>query len=158
MSLSFRQALNAVKSKLPSSVRKASFKAQREPVSVTPAVSVDVQTLLDSHHELSHDFWRTCLDLGRRARKSSLLSVLILPTACTVRESVREFSSRGFQEARVPGRNRRRILVAGPELFAANGVPGRVSVTAAIGLCGCLHLLRRTEMMTALVFGFLLSL
>jgi hypothetical protein len=58
----------------------------------------------------------------------------------------------------VPGRNRRRILVAGPELFAANGVPGRVSVTAAIGLCGCLHLLRRTEMVTALVFGFLLSL
>ncbi len=129
-----------------------------DPGNAPLAVSADVQTLLYSHHELLHDFRRTCLDPGRRARKSSLLSVLTLPTACTVRESVREFSSRGFQEARIPGRNRRRILVAGPELFATSGVPGRVSVTAAIGLCGCLHFLRRTEMMTALVFGFLLSL
>jgi hypothetical protein len=40
----------------------------------------------------------------------------------------------------------------------ANGVRAGASVTAAIGLRGCLHLLRRAEMMTALVFRFLLSL
>ena len=42
-------------------------------------------------------------------------------------------------------------------LFLANGRAGSASVTAAIGLRGCLRFLR-TEMMTALVFGFLLSL
>ena len=42
---------------------------------------------------------------------------------------------------------------------SANGVWEAASVTAAIGLRGCLHLLRRAEMMmTALVFRFLLSL
>jgi hypothetical protein len=40
----------------------------------------------------------------------------------------------------------------------ANGVRQAASVTAAIGLRGCLHRLRRAEMMTALVFGFLVNL
>ena len=48
-----------------------------------------------------------------------------------------------------------RFVVRG--VLAANGRTGSASVTAAIGLRGCLRLLR-TEMMTALVFGFLLSL
>jgi hypothetical protein len=39
----------------------------------------------------------------------------------------------------------------------ANGVRAGASVTAAIDLRGCLHLLHRAEMMTALVFRFLLS-
>ena len=32
---------------------------------VTPAPSVNAQTLIDRHRELFDDFWRTCLDLGR---------------------------------------------------------------------------------------------
>jgi len=44
------------------------------------------------------------------------------------------------------------------QLLHANGVSGSVAVTAAIGLRGCLQFLRRAEMMTALVSGFLLSL
>jgi hypothetical protein len=42
--------------------------------------------------------------------------------------------------------------------FPANGRAGSVSVAAAIGRRGYLRLVRRTEMMTALVIGFLLSL
>ena len=39
-----------------------------------------------------------------------------------------------------------------------NGCAASASVTAAAGLHGCSHLLRRRQMMTALVFGFFLSL
>jgi hypothetical protein len=56
-------------------------------------------------------------------------------------------------------------VVAGLSWFGhlrATSVPARcegsASATAATGRRGCLHRLLRTEMMTALVFGFLLSL
>ena len=98
------------------------------------------------------------------SRKAAIAVELGLVGPCTAaRQLARESDLHGPDEARLirlAGGNRSRDCGLAPELhlLRANGVSGSASVTAAIGLCGRLHLLRRTEMMTALVFGFLLSL